>query len=143
MSDIDNLTHENFDVEIDQVKGGPFVKVQGLGFETQDLPGAQGNRQTRNTAGVSNARDLRLTRRFTGDKSLFQWAEAVKNSGEAKNRRNGTIRLKDAEGKQVSQIEFYGAWAKAWYPPELDKEATSNTLLKEIVVLSIDDFKWV
>ncbi len=134
----------NFEVKIDNVKGDGFIRVSGLGNETEDIPSKDATgKHTVNTPGSTNARDITLVRRFSGDKSLHDWSQEVKTKGNMAKPRTGSIRLLNNELKQVAQFDFEGAWAKAWIGPELTKDGSGNNILVETVVLSVGDVKMV
>jgi phage tail-like protein len=138
----DFLTVSSYEVEIDNVKLGTFTDVRGIGLDIQDLVGTtHEGRQTKNTPGICNARDLTMVRSFRADKSLYNWLMEVRTQGD-KNKRTGSVQLKDAEGKQVARFDFDGAWIKSWGGPELSKRPHGNATLEETVVLSVHDIKW-
>ncbi len=144
MSGQEYLSQATFEVKIDNVKTDNFINVSGLGVELEDLRGKdESGKTTVNTPGSSNARDITLVRRFSGDKSLHDWFAEVRAKGNNVKRRTGSIRVLDTEQKQVAQYDFEGAWIKAWMPPELSKDAGGNTHLVETVVLSVTDLKMV
>ena len=137
-------TISNYEVKIDNVSAGSFIRVSGIGVDIEDVPAKDDAGKTIvNTPGSYNARDLTLTRRFSGDKSLYKWLEEVKTKGNQAKTRTGSIRLLNSEQKSVAQFDFEGAWVKAWQGPELTKDAQGNSILTETVVLSVGDLKYV
>lgn len=143
MAENNYLNQAIFEVKIDNVKADGFIRVMGMGVECEDIPAKdETGKSTVNNAGSVNARDITLVRRFTGDKSLHEWMAEVKKQGN-KAPRTGSIRMMNSERKQVAQFDFEGAWIKAWYPPDLTKEAGANSNLVETVVLSVSDLKMV
>lgn len=140
----DYLTVSTYEVKIDNLPGDSFIRVSGIGIEAEDIPAKDDNgKHTVNTPGCTNARDITLVRRFSGDKSLHDWMQEVKTKGNLAKKRTGSVRLLNNEQKQVAQFDFDGAWMKAWYGPELSKDAMGNTILAETAVLSVLDIKMV
>ena len=140
----DYLTVATYEVKIDNINSGTFTRVSGIGMDIEDVA-AKDDRgmSVVNTPGSSNARDITLVRRFSGDKSLYSWLEEVKNKGNQAKKRTGSIRLLNNEQKQVAQFDFDGAWIKSWVGPELSKDAQGNSILTETAVLSVGDVKFV
>lgn len=144
MNGQDYLNQATFEVKIDNIKTDNFIRVSGMGLEVEDIPAKdETGKHTVNTPGSTNARDLTLTRRFSGDKGLHDWLQEVKAKGNGAKPRTGSIRMLNTEQKQVAQFDFEGAWIKAWYPPDLTKETGGNNILTETVVLSVGDIKMV
>ncbi len=138
------LTVSTYEVKIDNLKADSFTRVSGIGVEVEDIPAKdEHGKHTVNTPGSTNARDITLSRRFSGDKSLHDWLQEVKAKGNLAKPRTGSIRLLNNEQKQVAQFDFDGAWIKAWYGPELSKDSNGNSILLETAVLSIGDIKMV
>lgn len=137
-------TVSTFEVKIDNIKADSFVRVTGMALEAEDIASKDDNgKQIVNTPGSTNARDLTLVRRFTGDKSLFEWFQEVKTKGGSAKPRTGSIRLLNTERKQIAQFDFEGAWIKAWQGPDLIKESGANSNPTETVVISVADLKMV
>jgi phage tail-like protein len=138
------LTVSTYEVKIDNLKTDNFIRVSGIGLEVEDIRAKdESGKHTVNTPGSTNARDLTLTRRFSGDKGLFEWLQEVKTKGNLAKSRTGSIRLLNNEQKQVAQFDFDGSWIKSWYGPELSKDSSGNTILTETAVLSVNDIKMV
>ena len=138
----DFLTVSSYDVTIDNVKLGTFTDVRGLGLDIQDLVGtSHEGRTTKNTPGICNARDITMVRSFRADKSLYNWLVEIRKQGD-KNKRTGSIELKDAESKTVACFNFEGAWIKSWSGPELSKRPNGNATLEETAVISINELTW-
>lgn len=131
------LSVSGFKVTIDGANWQTFDSVSGIGIDMEDIAFQSDKNQMLNRPGRFNARDLRLVRRFKNDKELYNWMKEIKSGKQT--RKSGSVILVDDEEKEVVRFNFFGAWPKSWSGPVLSKDRTGNDILKEEVVLSVQD----
>jgi phage tail-like protein len=130
-----------FKVSLDGVNWDVFESVSNLGIDFEDIMYQSEKNQMLNRPGRYNSRDIHLTRRFRKDKQLFDWVKDLKAGKPT--RKTGSIILYDDENKEVCRFNFDRAWPKSWSPPTLAKGANGNDILKEEIVLSVEDLNLV
>ena len=132
-----------FAVEIDGQKTAFFRSVSGIKTETEVIEFQEGGDNSgtiRKLAGVTRFANLRLTRGFTGDRTLYDWFRSVKKPNPIKV--DGRIIMFDHHGAPIIKWKFTNGFPVKWEGPELD--ATKNELAIETIEiahegLSIDD----
>ena len=135
----DYLNASSFKVSIDGISDAEkFETVSGIGCLVEDIPfQAEEDKGIENRPGRYNAYDISLSRRFKGDKGLYNWFDEVKKG--KRTPKSGSIILMDDEDKEVLRFNFFGSWPKSWLAPSLSKDASGNDVLLETVVLSVKD----
>jgi phage tail-like protein len=132
------ITSNNFEVVIGDHTWNDYETVSGIGIDFEDIAIQQGDKnQMLNRPGRYNANDIVLTRRLKKDRELFQLVKVLKD-GDTK-RKNGSIILKDLDGKEVLRYNFFGAWCKSWRVPALSKGQNAADVLLEEVVMSVNE----
>jgi phage tail-like protein len=131
------ISASTFKVSLDGVNWDVFESVTGLGIEFEDIPYQGEKAQILNRPGRFNARDIHLTRRFKKDKQFFDWIKDMK-AGKPK-RKTGSVILYDDESNEICRFDFERAWPKSWSAPSLGKGPHGNDILKEEIVLSVED----
>ncbi len=139
MATNDFLSASSFKVSIDGISDAEkFESVTGIGCHVEDIPfQGEENKGIENRPGRFSAFDISLSRRFKGDKGLYNWLNEVKQG--KRTPKSGSIIVMDDEDKEVLRFNFFGAWPKSWLAPSLSKDATGNDVLLETVVLSVKD----
>lgn len=133
------LSVSGFKVSIDGTNWQTFDHVSGIGIDMEDIPFQADKNQMLNRPGRFNARDLHLGRPFKKDKELYDWMKDIKAGKQT--RKSGSVILLDDEEKEVVRFNFFGAWPKSWSGPVLSKDRSGNSILKEEIVLSVQDFE--
>jgi phage tail-like protein len=139
----DPLPAFSFAVEIGGQQTGFFRSVSGLSIETEVIEFQEGGNNSgtiRKLAGVTRYANIRLTRGFTGDRSLYDWFVNVQKPNPIKV--NGRIIMFDRHGVRVTAWKFTNGFPVKYEAPELD--ASSNEIAIESIEiahegLSIDD----
>lgn len=131
------LSVSSFKVTIDGTNWSTYESVSGVGVDMEDISFQSDKNQMLNRPGRFNARDIHLTRRFKKDKELYGWVKEIKAGKQT--RKSGSIILLDDEDKEVARFNFFGAWPKSWSGPALSKDRGGNDILREEIVLSIQD----
>lgn len=127
----------NFKVTIDGHNWSTYEMVSGIGIDMEDVAFQSEKNQILNRPGRFNARDITLARRFKKDKELYSWMKEIKSGKQT--RKSGSVILMDDEEKEVARFNFFGAWPKAWSGPTLSKDRAGNDILREEIVLSVQD----
>lgn len=127
----------SFKVTIDGTNWQTYEAVSGIGIDFEDISFQSDKNQMLNRPGRFNARDLRLTRRFKKDKEMYNWVKEIKAGKQT--RKSGSVILLNDEEKEVARFNFFGAWPKAWSGPTLSKDRGGNDVLKEELILSVQD----
>lgn len=135
------ITVSNFKVTLDGHNWEVFESVSGLALDCEDIASnaQKNNRQITKRPGRVNARDITLVRRFKKDKEVYGWVKDIKDG--KRTRKSGSVILSDDEDKEVKRFNFYESWPKSWSGPELSKDASGNDILRETVVLSVQDLE--
>ena len=107
---------------------GFFKSVSGLSVETEVVDYREGgvNDVTRKLAGATKFANIRLTREFTGDRSLFEWAATIQRPNPA--RVNGRITMFDRQGRRIAAWKFINAFPVKWEGPDFDAAANDMAL---------------
>ena len=130
-----------FEVEID---GGTFFfkSCSGLKIETSVIEieeGGTNGSTIRKSPGVTRFANLRLSRGFTGDKSLYDWVVNVKKANTP--RVNGRITMIDRRGVRIASWKFFNGFPVKWEGPEFD--ATKNELAIETIEIAHEGLVFV
>ena len=133
-----------FAVEIDGQNTGFFKSVGGLSVETEVVEFREGgnNESVHKLPGATKYQNIRLTRAFTGDRSLFDWVTNLQKPNPP--RVNGRIVMLDRHGKRVAAWRFTNGFPVKWEGPDLDASANelaieSIEIAHEGLTLSDDD----
>ncbi len=131
------LSASSFKVSLDGVNWDVFDSVSGLGIHFEDIVFQSEKNQLLNRPGRFNASDITLTRRFKKDDQFFAWIKELKAGKQS--RKSGSVILYDDESQEVCRFDFERAWPKSWSAPTLAKGPHGNDVLKEEIVLSVED----
>jgi phage tail-like protein len=133
-----------FQVEIDGQAISFFKSVGGLKMDTEVTEFREGGQtdSTRKLAGATRYTNIRLTRGFTGDRSLYDWFITTQKPNPV--RVNGRIVMFDRRGNRVAVFKFVNGFPAKWEGPDLDaskNEIAIETLeiAHEGLTLSLDD----
>src|SRR5690242_2083818 len=105
---------------------GAFTEVSGLSvsIEVEELAEGGQNQYTHKLPGRMKWPNLVLKRGITNTDNLFQWftkssGDGFAGAGNALDRRNGAVELRDAAGTVVRRWEFVEAYPVKWTGPKL------------------------
>jgi len=130
----------NFRVELDGIPVAGFTECAGLSSETEVINYREGgDLQVRRIPGVTTYSPITLTRGIAGDRSLWEWRKRVVD-GQI-DRRNGSIILMNADGKDVARWNFENGWPSRWKGPALNGQ--SNEVAIETLEIVHEGFDWV
>ena len=131
-----------FAVEIGGLNTGFFKSVGGLKVETEVIEYKEGGDAgaIRKLPGITRYANIRLTRGFTGDRTLYDWFTNVQKPNPIKV--NGRIIMFDRHGVRVAAWKFSNGFPVKWEGPDFD--ASGNEVAIETIEiahegLSIDD----
>ena len=134
------ISVSSFKVTIDGLNWSVYESVSGIGIDMEDIAFQSEKNQMLNRPGRFNARDITLGRRFKKDKELYAWVKDIKAGKQT--RKSGSVILMDDEEKEVARFNFFGAWPKSWSGPTLAKDKAGNDILREEIVLSVQDVEF-
>jgi phage tail-like protein len=131
---IDPLPAFLFRVDIAGQSTGFFKSVGGLSMETEVVDYQEGGvtGPIRKLAGVTRYANIRLTRAFTGDRSLFDWHATIQKPNPI--RVDGRITLMDRHGTPIATWKFVNAFPVKWEGPDLD--ASKNEVAIETIEIA-------
>jgi phage tail-like protein len=106
----------------------------GLKMETEVVDYQEGGVTgfTRKLAGATKFSNIRLTRGFSGDRSLFDWVAATQKPNPI--RVNGRITMFDRQGNRVAGWKFTNGFPVKWEGPEFD--ASKNEVSIETIEIA-------
>ena len=134
----DPYTAFKFRVTINSQVGEPqtafFKSVDGLSAETEVVDYQEGGvtAPIRKLAGATRYANIRLTRPFTGDRSLFNWHATIQKPNPI--RVDGRITLLDRQGNPIATWKFVNGVPVKWTGPELD--ASTNEVALETIEIA-------
>ena len=111
----------------------PFRSASGLKIETAVIEYQEGGSDIiRKLAGPTRYANIRLTRAFTGDRSLFDWYAGTKKPNPAKV--NGRIIMFDQQGMRIAAWDFTSGFPVKWEGPDFD--ASKNEVAVETIEIA-------
>jgi phage tail-like protein len=121
---VDPYTAFNFRIEIEGILAGAFSECTGLQVETEALTYREGgvNDYEHTFAGLTRFPRLVLKHGLTKSDGLWSWHHDV--VGGKISRKNGTIYLLDAIGKQVVWWHFKEGLPIKWTGPEFRADSS-------------------
>lgn len=127
-----------FKVTIDGQPAGHFKSVSGLSAETEVVEYREGgaNDIIRKLAGDTRYANIRLTRVFTGDRSLYDWFKNTQRPQPMKV--DGVLALIDRHGTRVATWKFINGFPVKWEGPDFD--ASKNELAVETIEIAHEGF---
>jgi phage tail-like protein len=130
----------NFRVELDGIPVARFTECQGLSSETAVIRYREGgDPRVRLIPGLTTYSPITLKRGITGDRSLWEWRQHVVDG--QLDRRNGSIILMTADGKDVARWNFANGWPSRWEGPVLNGQ--SNDVAIETLEIVHERLDWV
>lgn len=131
---IDPYRAFNFTVSINGNDIGGFSEVSGLSSDGDSVDyreGSDAELTTRKLPGLRKYSPIKLMRGYTSNLYLWEWYAAI--SAGKRERRDGTIALRNDEGKEVMLWHFENAWINKIEGPTF--KASGNELAMESVEL--------
>jgi phage tail-like protein len=125
---------------VDGITIGAFTEVSGLSvqIEVEELVEGGQNQFTHKLPGRMKWPNLVLKRGITDTNNLFEWfqkssGDGFSGEGNKIKRREGSITLKDASGKDVRSWHFAGAYPVKWTGPRF-VASTKDLAVEELEV---------
>jgi phage tail-like protein len=135
----DHVPAYYFEVQIAGQQTGFFRSVSGLKVETEVVEYREGGDTggtIRKLPGVTRVANIRLSRAFTGDRSLYNWFVAPQTA-----RVNGRITMYDRQGSRVAAWKFTNGFPVKWEGPEFD--ASGNDVAIETIEIAHEGLTFV
>jgi phage tail-like protein len=130
----------NFRVEIDGMPEARFTECQGLSSESAVITYREGgDHRVRLIPGLTRYSPITLKRGITSDRSLWEWRKRVADG--LVDRRNGSVILLSADGKDVIRWTFENGWPSKWEGPALNGQ--SNDVAIETLEIVHEGLDWV
>jgi phage tail-like protein len=135
----DPYVNFNFLVEIGGITRGAFQEVGGLSATIDVIEHREGGDNTtpRKLPGMTKHGNITLKWGMVDDTELYQWHQnivnAVKVNGDL-DRRNGSIRLLDRAGNEVTRWDFVRAWPTKYEIGQLSAEGNDVTIITMEIV---------
>jgi phage tail-like protein len=113
-----------FEVKIEGHEAAYFRSVSGLKIETEVIEYQEGGDTgpIRKLPGVTRYANIRLSREFTGDQSLYDWFLTTQKPNPM--RVDGLLTLVDRHGTQVASWTFTNGFPVKWEAPGMDSESS-------------------
>lgn len=117
-----------------------FRSCSGLKIETEVVEYRDGGDPDviRKLAGPTRYANIRLTRAFTGDRSLYDWYVATKKPQPVKV--DGRITMFDRQGRRLAAWTFTSGFPAKWEGPDLD--ASKNEIAIETIEIAHEGLKF-
>jgi phage tail-like protein len=117
-----------------------FRSVSGLRIETEVIEYQEGGSDViRKLPGPTRYSNIRLTRPFSGDRSLYDWYVATSRPNPATV--DGRIVMFDRDGTRLAGWTFANGFPVKWEGPELD--ASKNEIPIETLEIAHEGMKFV
>ena len=116
-----------FEVEIGGITY-PFRSVSGLKIETDVVDYQEGGitGPIRKLPGATRYANIRLTRAFTGDRSLYDWYAKIQKPIPTKV--NGRITMFDRQGTPIAAWTFTNGFPVKWEGPDFDASKNETAI---------------
>jgi phage tail-like protein len=135
----DPLAGYNFRVELDGIPVAHFMECLGLGSETEVIKYREGgDPHVRLIPGLTTYSPITLKRGLVVDRSLWEWRKRVADG--LVDRRNGSVTLLTADGKEVARWTFQDGWPSKWLGPDLN--AQKNEVAIETLEIVHERLNW-
>ena len=121
---IESFTPKYFGVEIEGIQTAKFTHCEGLEAETYVYEVEEGglNNNTHKFFGRTRFPNIVLENGVTSNNDLYKWHRATVLSDKKVERKNGSIIMYNAAGKEVKRWNFYRAIPCRWVGPRLGKD---------------------
>lgn len=121
-----------FEIKVAEMPDMVFRSCEGLEAEIEVVSLAEGGRLTapRTSRGAQRTQKISFSQGslIQGDKSanmsLFKWFKEVCDASKPLKKRIIYLKMKNSEGKPVSEWEITGAWPCKWSAPLVTQETT-------------------
>ncbi len=127
-----------FSLELKGVELARFQACSGLSWETEVVEfkdtTVTGKVITRKRPGQTKYGDITLKRGMSKDGKLLDWYKKVIDG--TVERKDGSIVVYDAAGKEVDRWNFERGWPSKWSASDLD--ASSDSVMVEEVTIAIE-----
>ena len=125
-----------FEVKIDGQETAYFRSVSGLKIETEVIEYQEGGNTgpIRKLAGVTRYANIRLSREFTGDPTLYDWYLTTQKPNPM--RVDGLLTLVDRHGTRVASWTFTNGFPVKWEVPDMDSDNSGMAI--ETVEIAVE-----
>lgn len=136
-----------FGVEIEGIQSARFSRCEGLEAETYIYEVEEGgmNSGTHKFFGRTRFPNLILDQGVTVNNELFEWYKKTVLDDEKVVRKNGSIVMFDAAGKEIKRWNFFRALPCRWVGPRLSADSYSGVAVERIEIahegISVDHSK--
>lgn len=112
----------------------PFKSCSGLRIERDVVEFQEGAEPDviRKLPGRTHYANIRLSRAFTGDRSLYNWFATMKRPDPS--RINGEIIMRDRQGTRIAAWKFINGFPVKWEGPDFD--ASKNEVAVETLEIA-------
>jgi len=134
MADNEKLSAYMFTVEIDGVETARFQRCEGLEVETYVYEIEEGgyNTSTHKFYGRTRYPNLVLEKGVSRNNALYKWYKETLLEDRKLERRNGSVVVKDTEGKEIKRWNFFRAFPCRWTGPRLEAGFSGEYALERI-----------
>jgi phage tail-like protein len=136
MEDDKRLSSYVFSVEIEGIETARFQRCEGIETETYVYEVEEGgyNVSTRKFYGRTRYPNLILEKGISPSNALYKWYKETLLEDRALERKNGSIIMRDTEGKEVKRWNFFRAFPCRWIGPKLEANMGSEFALERIEI---------
>jgi phage tail-like protein len=132
MARVEPFTNFNFTIEIDGINRAEFHECTGFNSSVDVIEHREGGAiSPLKLAGQTKYANITLRRGVTDDRELYAWHLAAA-SGDVQ-RKNGSIVVRDRQGKETARWNFFDAWPVRWAGPALNAEG-NDIAIEELEV---------
>lgn len=134
-----------FGIEFQGKITGAFRECSGLGSENEIVEDksatANGKFVIKKIPGNLKVNNIQLKQGITDDMDMWQWRAQVEQGKVKDARKNGSLVLFNAEGKEIARWNFTNAWPSKISGPSIN--ATSNEVAIEEMELAVESYERV
>lgn len=134
-----------FGVEFQGQITGAFRECSGLGSENEVVEDKQamqnGKFAVKKIPGNLKINNITLKQGITDDMDMWKWRALVEQGKIGEARKNGSLVLFSADGKEIARWNFTNAWPSKISGPSIN--ATSNEVAIEELEMAIESYERV
>lgn len=120
----DSFIPKHFGVEIEGIQTAKFSRCEGLEAETYIYEVEEGglNNNTHKFFGRTRYPNIVLENGVTSNNDLYDWHRSTVLSDKKVERKNGSVIMYNAAGKEIKRWNFYRAIPCRWVGPKLGSQ---------------------
>lgn len=134
-----------FGIEFQGQITGAFRECSGLGSENEIVEhkasDEKGKPVVKKIPGNLKVNNIQLKQGITDDMDMWKWRAQVEQGHVEKARKNGSLVLFSADGKEIARWNFTNAWPAKISGPSIN--ATSNEVAIEEMELAVESYERV